>query len=158
MHQRALSVGGGSHSRAGRKVGAMSTSNNQHVAIRSLLAVAFSCVGGWAGSASAESGDFAESCRGIYVYDSTLVAECKRVDGWWTSNELELNDYVTNNDGALRRRDDGDFAGSCDRIQVVQDGVLNARCRKIDGTWRRSSLDLNEFIANYDGELHVLGD
>jgi hypothetical protein len=149
------------YSRATRKVGAVSKSDNKQVAIRSHIleqlmvgAIALSCFGG--STVSAESGDFAASCQEISVRNSSLAAQCRRVDGTWLWNTLELTDYVANDDGALVRRDDGSFDASCERIRVSQDGVLSARCRTRDGQWRRTWIDLNEFIANYDGELNVL--
>jgi hypothetical protein len=140
------------------------TYNNKPVTVHSHAlgklvagAIALSWFIAFAGPASADSGDFAASCRDLDSDGAELTAQCRRVDGSMTFTSIDLSRYVANDNGRLVRRDDGHFDASCDAISVSCDGVLEAQCRKRDGqTWRYTELDLNEFLANFNGELDIL--
>lgn len=103
--------------------------------------------------ARADEGDFAASCRRLTVYGADLSASCRRVDGSWTWSWIDLSRYVANDDGELVEREDGRFDESCDDVWVSDDGVLEAQCRDRDGDSKFTAIDLNGFIANYDGTL-----
>ncbi|KAF9311056.1 hypothetical protein BG003_007825 [Podila horticola] len=43
------------------------------------------------------------------------------------------------------------FQHSCQDISLENNSVLVARCRKADGSWNDSSLDLDDILGNDDG-------
>jgi len=83
----------------------------------------------------------------------TLLADCLNTRGQACRSQLDLNACVANIDGKLEWRKDGAFGHTARDIAVGSNGVLTARCEKMDGTEVLSCLDLNERIANNDGKL-----
>jgi hypothetical protein len=45
------------------------------------------------------------------------------------------------------------FSHSSNNISVDSSGYLTASCRRIDGSWNDSSINLNNYIGNIDGHL-----
>jgi hypothetical protein len=90
---------------------------------------------------------------GYPPHGATLVADCHDTRGLACRSHLDLNTCVANVDGKLEWRKDGAFGLSARNIAVGSNGVLTARCERMDGTEVLSCLDLNERIANNDGKL-----
>jgi hypothetical protein len=117
---------------------------------------------------SLPSGSYTESCRDMRVdHDrNRLDAECKRLDGRWRDTALDLRQCdrnIVNNDGylACRRQTEtarlppGSYRESC-RDFSVENGRLGARCRRKNGDWRDTAIDLSRCkkpILNDDGRL-----
>ena len=117
---------------------------------------------------SLPSGTYTESCRDMRVDHDRyrLEAECKRLDGRWRDTALDLRQCdrgIVNNDGhlACRRRTEtvrlpaGSYRESC-RDFSVENGRLGARCRRKNGEWRDTAIDLDRCkkpILNDDGRL-----
>jgi hypothetical protein len=114
------------------------------------------------------SGSYTESCREMFVDRDRhrLEAECQRRDGRWHPTYIDLRDCdrgIVNNDGWLqcRRQTEvvrlpaGSYRDSC-RDFSVEKNRLGARCRRKNGDWRDTELDLSRCkapIRNDDGRL-----
>ena len=116
---------------------------------------------------SLPSGTYTESCRDMRVDHDRhrLEAECKRLDGRWRDTALDLRQCdrgIINTDGHLQcRRQEtvrlppGSYRESC-RDFTVENRRLEARCRRRNGDWRDTAIDLDRCkkpILNDDGRL-----
>jgi hypothetical protein len=117
---------------------------------------------------SLPSGSYTESCRDMRVDRDhhRLEAECKRLDGRWRDTALDLRECdrgIVNDNGylACRRQVEtvrlppGSYRESC-RDFSVDNGQLGTRCRRKNGDWRDTAIDLNrckKAILNDDGRL-----
>jgi hypothetical protein len=113
------------------------------------------------------SGSYTESCRDMRVDHDRhrLEAECRRRDGRWRETHLDLRECdrgIVNRDGWLEcRRQEalrlppGSYRESC-RDFAVDKRHLEARCRRRNGEWRDTEIDLTRCkspIRNDDGRL-----
>lgn len=113
------------------------------------------------------SGSYSESCRDMRVDHDRhrLEAECQRLDGRWREANLDLRQCdrgIVNSDGRLEcprqeiaRLPAGSYRESC-RDFSVDKRRLGARCRRRNGDWRDTELDLTRCkgpIRNDDGHL-----
>ena len=113
------------------------------------------------------SGTYSESCRVLDVDRDRhrLEAECQQRDGRWHVSRLDLRECdrgIVNNDGWLRcprqetvRLPAGSYRESC-RDFSVEKNHLGARCRRENGNWQDTELDLarcKASIRNDDGRL-----
>ncbi|MDF3074837.1 MAG: hypothetical protein K0S54_2504 [Alphaproteobacteria bacterium] len=114
-------------------------------------------------------GSWNQSCRNARIVRDDLVAECRQRDGDWIRTRLDLDDCrgraVTNDNGRLRCGESG-HAGytmpggswnqSCRNAQIRGDDLV-AECRERDGSWNRTSLDLDGCrgrpVSNQNGRL-----
>jgi hypothetical protein len=105
-----------------------------------------------AGYARAQASSFQQSCNNIQVAGSTLSASCRRVDGS-SNNTSILIRGLANNNGVLQFTGTGQssFQDSCSDISVAG-STLSANCRKMDGSFNRTSI-LIPGIANNNGVL-----
>jgi hypothetical protein len=130
--------------------------------------------GGYAGSYRGEryeyrgplpSGSYTESCREMRVDRHQLEAECRQRDGRWRSTQLDLRECdrgILNQDGRLAcpqqelvRLPAGSYRETC-RDFAVDKNRLGARCRRRNGDWRDTEIDLRACkapIRNDDGRL-----
>jgi hypothetical protein len=94
-----------------------------------------------------------------------LDAECERRDGNWRRTHLDLDDCsrdIINNDGRLEcpsseslRLPPGSYQDTC-RDFAIDGRHLTGQCRRRNGEWRESHLDLARCHApiwNDDGRL-----
>ncbi|KAJ3123657.1 hypothetical protein HK098_001772 [Nowakowskiella sp. JEL0407] len=99
---------------------------------------------------------FSLTSRNIYLdvcLDGiTLFAECRKRNGIYVAGTINLDSAIANIDGKLQQQKFGSFSFSSSDIQLVGT-MLMARCRKVDGEFVNSSLDLDVFIENIDGKL-----
>ncbi|QRV80905.1 AAA family ATPase [Ceratobasidium sp. AG-Ba] len=96
---------------------------------------------------------FSRSCSDIKLEgSSTLVALCTRAEGSEpTTSRLDLDCVIGNINGSFRW---GDKSFSHSSTNITLDGViLRANLRKINGEYCRDRIDLNECIANANGQL-----
>lgn len=114
------------------------------------LSIAIVCAAGYARAQSASS--FQQSCNNIQVSGSTLSASCRRVDGSFNNTSILIRG-IANNDGRLQVTGTGpsSFQDSCSDISVAG-STLSANCRKMDGSFNRTSI-LIPGIANNNGNL-----
>ena len=93
-----------------------------------------------------------------------LEAECRRRDGRWRETHLELRQCdrgIVNSDGRLEcprqevaRLPAGSYRETC-RDFSLENRRLEARCRRRNGEWRDTEIDLSRCknIRNDDGRL-----
>ena len=117
-------------------------------------------------NAAAPDGSFRQTCRNIFVDDTTLLASCRNLAGDWVSTSLgdfsSCRGEVYNSDGILscdRGSADsplGSYRQSCRDI-IVDDTTLRASCRNMAGGWVQNSFgDFSSCrgnISNSDGAL-----
>ncbi|KAJ7634819.1 Cyanovirin-N [Roridomyces roridus] len=94
---------------------------------------------------------FALTSNNIRLEGSTLHAQCRDRAGGWHDSSLDLNEFISNNNGVLD--DNGsDFFGTCSGCKM--DGSkLVAILKQTDGSEKESTIDLNQFVGNEDGKL-----
>ncbi|MDZ8235626.1 MAG: CVNH domain-containing protein [Nostoc sp. ChiQUE01a] len=99
------------------------------------------------------TGQFSQTCQNISVEGSTLTADCQNADGYTVSTTtIDLNPYISNLDGTLSW--DGDkFALTCDNIGLAGRNRLRAECERADGETLGTYINLDEHLANIDGQL-----
>jgi phage tail tape-measure protein len=93
------------------------------------------------------------SCMGIGVSGATLFGQCRRLNGSWASTSIQIRG-VQNINGMLQFGGMGQpssFQLTCVRIRVAGD-MLSAQCRRVDGSYRRTSIPI-QGIANIDGTM-----
>ncbi len=113
------------------------------------------------------NGSYKETSRSIKV---VLTAECKKIDNSWQTSSLELTNlnhvHVVNANGVLKANPgnislsgyipDGSYKKTSRNIKVV----LNASCKKVDGSWQMCSLELTNlndaYVVNVNGVLKSL--
>ena len=111
------------------------------------------------------AGSYTESCRNMSVSRNYLEAECQRLDGRWRPASLSLDQCgrgIRNVDGRLEcpaaqsvRLPPGSYRDTC-RDYSVDGRQLEAQCRRKNGGWRDTSIDLSKCkaaIRNDDGRL-----
>jgi len=98
-------------------------------------------------------GDFSKSCSNIQLDGTVLSADCRRIDGSSFPASIDLNAYVSNQDGVLELDGNG-FAFSSENVGLSSN-ILSASCKRINGDFSSSSLDLNARLTNRDGVLQV---
>jgi CVNH domain len=113
------------------------------------------------------AGSYTESCRDMRVDRDRrrLEAECQGRDGRWHDTTLDLRDCdrgIMNTDGRLvcprqeaLRLPAGSYRETCRDFSVDQ-RRLGARCRRLNGEWRDTEIDLSRCkrpIRNDDGRL-----
>ena len=96
---------------------------------------------------------FSQSSRNIKIDGCVLSADCQDLQGSYQPSTLNLNDYIANEDGSMVWRKGGNFWASSRGSSLTDPAILHAQCRKIDGNYASSQIDLDEKIANIDGKL-----
>ncbi|KAF4583543.1 hypothetical protein EYR38_002295 [Pleurotus pulmonarius] len=98
---------------------------------------------------------FAESSRDWYIEDNVLHATCQNSEGDWVESSLNLDDVLGNNDGTFEPGAGG-FSGSATDVRIDTDAgwtILRASLQRADGEWNDTTIDLNSFIENNNGQL-----
>jgi hypothetical protein len=104
-------------------------------------------------SAAQATSSFQSSCNNISIAGNALVANCRRVDGSVNRTSIVL-EGIENIDGQLQMTGRGrpaTFQDSCRHI-LMYGSTLTARCRRVDGSYEKTSVELPE-ISNIDGNL-----
>ena len=100
-------------------------------------------------------GNFAASSSNLQFNGaSTLQAMCRTSSGFEVLASINLDDCITNIDGHLMfKRDRRGGFSTTSRDIFLFDTILEAHCQAEDGSYRPSSVDLNQYIGNIDGCL-----
>ena len=119
-------------------------------------------------------GSYQASCLSIRTSGNYLYARCEDISGGWHPAQLDLNRCprgpVANNNGVLvcgpggygisNRLPRGSWRATC-RNASKEDGTLYAECATSSGSWRNSSLDLDNcpsrLVGNSSGNLFCQG-
>jgi hypothetical protein len=116
--------------------------------------------------ARAESpGNFSATCKGLglsatnFSKTAMLTADCRRQDGTYLKTEVNLNDLITNNHGALQWGHPGgaDFQQSCSG-DVLSGSKFTSSCIESAEVKKSTQIDLNEKITNNNGKLKYISD
>ncbi|OAA72669.1 Cyanovirin-N [Akanthomyces lecanii RCEF 1005] len=112
-------------------------------------------------SASAQCSNFLGSCSGMELRflgdnggEPWLHANggCGDNNGGKSYGFFDLNSKFTNHNGNLAQSDEGGFGHSCRNIRY-ENGVLTAECGDNNGGTPTTSINLNEYICNINGQL-----
>lgn len=120
-----------------------------------LLAIALSF--GFMTSNAWATGQFSQTCEKIELSGSRLSASCETISGRYTKTSIDLDRYIGNIDGTLEWGD-ALFSLTChdlDLAQSLRGGtyVLAGNCETRDQENSATEINLDEHIANIDGEL-----
>ena len=128
--------------------------------------------------AAVAGGGFANSCTDIILYNNSpgwLYANCRRADGTFNAQaRINLNDWITNNNGNLGWQPNGNFIGSCNWETDARSGSglfptglnkqssgfigFHAPCRNNAGSTNiTTDINLNDRIVNENGNLKYGG-
>ncbi|CAF1421635.1 unnamed protein product [Adineta ricciae] len=100
--------------------------------------------------------NFHLSSREIIITDNILRAQCQKTDGTWNNSEVDLNTCLSNENGQIIWKLNGQFADSCSQIKNIdQSSILTCEVQRGDGQWVTTQIDLREHIGNNDGTLYV---
>jgi hypothetical protein len=90
-----------------------------------------------------------------------LCMECQNSAGDYITAWLDTNNCITNTDGVLSWQVNGHYGSTCtEQFQHLYSGgqytntVLNASCRRIDGSMNQSTLNISDGIVYRNGALH----
>ena len=115
-------------------------------------------------------GTYTETCQDITTNGTMLQARCQKSDGGWRQTSLDYRQcggQIINDDGRLRCGEGagsggqyvglpgGSYAETCHDIRT-NGSVLQARCMKTDGSFRKTSIDYRQCggrVINDDGNL-----
>ncbi|MBD2361991.1 hypothetical protein H6G36_12480 [Anabaena minutissima FACHB-250] len=99
--------------------------------------------------------NYQQSCDRISVRGNVLQAVCRTRDGRLNRTSIVLNN-IENIDGVLKYKGESQVSSyqqTCNNIGI-SGNLLSANCRKINGTFNRTSITL-QGIENIDGTLRV---
>ena len=107
-------------------------------------------------------GSYKNSCEDIRTRDGELMARCQMQDGQWRESSLYYRDCyqeITNQNGKLtcgRRHHNnmlprGSYKETCRDISM-HGSILSAECQRRDGSWRWTSLNVNDCYGRVDNE------
>ena len=95
---------------------------------------------------------FSKSAQNSHYKDGHLHSTVRRIDGSWNDSKINLNHHVGNDNGHLVWGGEN-FSLSSQNITVHDGHKLKAECRRIDGSWNWSEINLDERIGNNNGDL-----
>ncbi|CAM6036299.1 unnamed protein product [Sphagnum compactum] len=102
-------------------------------------------------------GNFVASCNGISISGSTLSATCRDENGNSHSTQLDLNPHLANINGALQPG--SDYIETCTSQGGDEEGssfIIFADCKQENGNVVPTSFDVNNNVANINGQLEWL--
>src|SRR5215469_13965648 len=106
--------------------------------------------------------DFQQSCSGDALSGSKLSSSCVESGEVRKSTQIDLNEKITNENGKLtyisNPKSPGNFSGSCKNLHLnatnfSKIATLAADCKRQDGTYLNSQVNLNDVITNNHGSL-----
>ena len=104
-------------------------------------------------SDSASAGLFTKSCRSTNFSGSILSSSCRDNNGNYKRTSIRLNPLIGNSNGVLLWRG-RNFTQTCKNIRLVgAGGALFADCRKNNGIFNSTSINLDDRISNTNGRL-----
>ncbi|WP_375500274.1 CVNH domain-containing protein [uncultured Nostoc sp.] len=102
-------------------------------------------------------GRFSNLCQRAYMTgNQTLTVYCKSSSGGESGQYLNLGRYITNNDGTLAWKSEGNYQDSCTNTFLEKDNhTIKSSCKKIDGSVVNSQLDLDKnLVVDDDGIIN----
>lgn len=95
-----------------------------------------------------------QNCTNIALSATILSATCWNSAGLSSFPNIDLNIYITNNNGVFNWSPSsyGNFAASCSSI-TLQGATLSASCRDVSGVSRTTTISVNQRISNVGGKL-----
>ncbi|KAL4802030.1 Cyanovirin-N [Aspergillus unguis] len=107
-----------------------------------------------AGAALAAAQGFSTECTDITLTNDWLVATCPTGSDSEITSSVYLSGKLADNDGTLEWAEDGNYAQSCQDCSLVDGATLQCECRiAAYSSYRDTSINLEEHIANYEGHL-----
>lgn len=97
-------------------------------------------------------GKFSQTCRDIKVSGSELSASCERANGGYQPTSINLNPYIENVDGVLKWQPKN-FIETCKGTGVSGGSKLQAECKNREQNFVSAAINLDDHIANIDGNL-----
>jgi hypothetical protein len=97
---------------------------------------------------------FSKECSDFELRDSWLIANCpvSPDSKEKVQSAVFLPNKITNREGSIGWAVDGAFSRSCKDCSIL-DGILKCSCQSTWDGVKRTQLNLEEHIANYDGVL-----
>jgi hypothetical protein len=99
-------------------------------------------------------GNFVASCNGISISGSVLSASCRDRDGNSHFTQLDLNPHLANINGVLEPG--SNYIATCTSQGGKEEGssfIIFARCAKENGNVVPTSFNVNNNVANINGQL-----
>ncbi|KAL1645310.1 hypothetical protein SLS61_008380 [Didymella pomorum] len=102
---------------------------------------------------------FHYSAQDIRVDDGHILrARLQQADGEWNDSEIDLNDFIGNDNGHFYWDGQG-FSGSAENIHFTIEGdgsvpVLRASLCDQEGNYQERDLNLSERVSNNDGHFN----
>jgi len=96
-------------------------------------------------------GNFSITCKDHRLEISHLHAECKKADGQWHKTRVDLNVCLTNNNGEIHWKENGNYHSSSRCL--LKGHHLHCESKKMDGKEQHNEKNLDEQIKNEDGFL-----
>lgn len=125
------------------------------------------CTSYASGQGRVPHGSYQETCRGIQVVGSNLIAQCKKIDGTWQNTTLvyaTCEGDIRNDNGELKCKQKikpskplpaGSYRKTCKDTRIDGD-YLRAKCEKKNGVWNNTKIKYKKCsgdIWNDNGEL-----
>ncbi len=95
---------------------------------------------------------FTDSCRDTNLNGPILSSSCKDRNGNYKYSSIGLNPFIGNRNGLLHWGGEN-FANSCEGIRLEGAGALFANCKKVNGDFNDTNINLDNRISNTDGNL-----
>ena len=95
---------------------------------------------------------FSKSAQKTHLKGAFLHSTCRRVDGSWNDNNIDLDRYIGNDNGVLVW-DGENFFSSCENVTIHDGHQLKCKARRVDGSWNQTEINLDDKIGNNNGEL-----
>ncbi|KAF3927839.1 Cyanovirin-N [Dactylellina cionopaga] len=109
----------------------------------------------WLATVAQASGNFRSSCNNVDFRGTGVYATCRKNNGHEVGTSTDTNRFIGNDNGTLVKRG-SEYTATCRNCYVVVGGGnaynLNCECNSSNG-WRWTSINLNDYIANRDGNL-----
>jgi hypothetical protein len=99
---------------------------------------------------------YQQSCKNMYVSGATLGGQCKTRSGTYIQSPTILIRGIWNNEGVLSYTSDptkaSSYQTSCQSIQLLDKVIIQAACRKSDGSLNVTKIKIRG-IWNNNGRL-----
>ena len=96
---------------------------------------------------------FSLSSQNTQIKGGFLHAHARRIDGSFHEDaKINLDAYIGNNNGVLEWGGQNFFQSVRD-VHLHDGHKLECEARRIDGSWNKTSINLNDKIGNNNGEL-----
>ncbi|MEM7592834.1 MAG: CVNH domain-containing protein [Cyanobacteria bacterium P01_A01_bin.83] len=123
--------------------------------VSAITAICFSlflAIGFFSSAPALALGDFSQTCDDVSIGGSTLSADCRRRNGSYNSTSINLNPDIENVNGSLKWQP-SNFIETCRNTALAGGGTMEAECKTRDQRWVSTRINLDDHIANIDGNL-----